>query len=262
VKRVSASGDVRTNRAHWNAISDQYQEQNAPQLNLKELAWGVFAIPEDELRVLGDMADKDVLEFGCGAAQWSIFLARRGARAIGMDLSEKQLRHARRLFAELGATVPLVQASATAAPFADQSFDVVFCDHGAMSFADPTLTVPEAARLLRPGGLFAFSMITPLFELCFGPDEGQVGDRLRVEYFGMRRSEITGWGPGTHVEYQLPYGEWIRLFRRHDLLIEDLIEIQAPEGASSTYWSQSEIDWSRRWPSEHIWKLRKEWRRR
>jgi SAM-dependent methyltransferase len=254
----SASEDVRTNRPHWNAVSSEYQAENAAQLDEKELAWGVFALPEDDLRVLGDVSGKRILELGCGAAQWSIFLARRRARPVGMDLSEEQLRHARTLMVAFGAEVPLLQASATRLPFEDQAFDVVFCDHGAMSFADPALTVPEAARVLRPGGLFAFSIITPLFEICFDPETDEVDGALHADYFSLGRSELKGWGPGPHVEYQLTYGGWIRLFRRHGLAIEDLIETRATKVTRSTYWSPAEIEWSNRWPSEHIWKLRKE----
>jgi len=58
-------------------------------------AWGVWQIPEDEIHALGEVAGKDVLELGCGAAQWSIELAGRGARPVGLDLSERQLEHAR-----------------------------------------------------------------------------------------------------------------------------------------------------------------------
>jgi SAM-dependent methyltransferase len=253
-----SSADVRANRVHWNAVSESYQEENASQLNRNELAWGVFSIPEDQLQVLGDISGAKILEFGCGAAQWSIFLALRGARPIGLDLSEKQLEHARILMGTFGVGVPLVQASGTAVPFADGSFDVVFCDHGAMSFADPDLTVPEVARVLRPGGRFAFCMITPLYEMCFDPATDEVEDQLHADYFSLGRSEIMGWGPGPHLEYQLTYGGWIRLFRRCGLVIEDLIETRVPENATSTYWTPAEIEWSKRWPSEHIWKLRKE----
>lgn len=257
---MTRADDVAINRAHWDAISDEYQATNAPQLNLKELAWGTFAVPEDELHVLGEVAGRDVLEFGCGAAQWSIFLAKRGARPVGFDLSGTQLSHARRLMGELGAHVPVIQASALAVPFRDESFDIVFCDHGAMSFADPYLTVPEASRMLRPGGVFAFSMTAPLLDICTDPDTGELDERLYQDYFGMRRFEYSGWGPGVHVEYQLPYGEWIRLFRLSGLAVESLIELRPPEGATSTYRSQAELAWMRRWPGEHIWKLRKEGR--
>jgi hypothetical protein len=69
----------------------------------------------------------------------------------------------------------------------------------------------------------------------------------------MHRHE---WPDGV-VEYQLPHGEWIRLFREHGFEVEALIEVQPPEGAVSTYREGSETDFSRRWPTEEIWKVRK-----
>jgi hypothetical protein len=114
------------------------------------------------------------------------------------------------------------------------------------------------ARVLRPGGLFAFSMTTPLVEMCVNPQTDEVDAWLHVDYFEMHRIEGQGWGPGPHVMFQLPYGEWIRLFRRNGLIVEDLIETHANDETTSTYWNQRDIEWSKRWPSEHIWKLRKE----
>src|SRR5437763_16819885 len=95
------------------------------------------------------------LERGCGAAQWSILLVRQGARMVALDNSERQLEHARELMAAAGADFPVVHSGAEQVPLRDASFDVVFCDHGAMTFADPYLVVPEGSRLLRPRGLFA-----------------------------------------------------------------------------------------------------------
>lgn len=81
------------------------------------MGWGTWHLPESELHVLGEVVDRDILELGCGAAQWSIALARAGARPVGLDLSERQLSHARRLIAEAGVHVPLIQASAEAVPW-------------------------------------------------------------------------------------------------------------------------------------------------
>src|SRR4029077_4614396 len=124
---------------------------------------------------------------GCGAAQWSIALAQRGGRVVGIDLSERQLEHARRAVDAAGVDVTLVHASAESVPLPDASFDVVFCDHGAMTFADPYRTVPEAARLLRPGGLLAFSTSTPPAMCCFDDDAETMQRRLLTPYFGMHR---------------------------------------------------------------------------
>jgi len=107
--------------------------------------------------------------------------------------------------------------------------------------------------VLRRGGLFVFSGATPLDWITFDEQADTFSDRLQRDYFGMHRWET----PEGSVEFMLPIGEWIRLFRRSGFVIEDLIEVQPSEGAESTYRSAEETDWARRWPMEQIWKVRK-----
>jgi SAM-dependent methyltransferase len=129
-------GHVERNERMWDAQADSYQERHGPQLeSAGGDAWGLWQIPESELRVLGDVAARDVLELGCGAAQWSIALHGRGARVVGLDLSTRQLEHARQAMNAARVEFPLVHSGAEATPFPDGSFDIVFCDHGAMTFA-------------------------------------------------------------------------------------------------------------------------------
>jgi len=245
---------ARKNRAMWEASSDSYDARHAAALSgINAMTWGLWRIPEAELHVLGEVAGKDILEFGCGAARWSIELARSGARPVGLDLTSRQLFHARRVMKEAGVDFPLLEASAEEVPLPDASFDIVFCDWGAMTFCDPQRTVPEAARLLRKGGLFAFSTATPIQFLCLNVATDQVERTLVNDYFGMTRLE---WE--DEVDFQLPYGEWIRLFRRNGFIVEDLVETCPSPGASSTYRTEAENEWARRWPMENIWKLSKE----
>jgi len=171
----------------------------------------------------------------------------------GLDNSGRQLEHARELMAAAGIDFPLVHASAESVPLPDASFDVVFCDHGAMSWCDPYRTVPEASRLLRPGGLLAFANSTPFWNVCFDPEMDAVGDRLVNAYFGLGRFPEEDGG----TSYQLPYGEWIRLFRANGLLVEDLIEMCPPQDAHTTYHDYVPLGWARKYPGDHIWKLRK-----
>jgi SAM-dependent methyltransferase len=241
------------NRAYWDRQSDEYQERHEEFIGRPEPRWGMWQVPESELQALGDVAGKDVLELGCGAAQWSILLARRGACAVGLDNSERQLEHARERMAAAGLDFPLVHAAAESILLPDASFDVVFCDHGAMTFADPLLVVPEVARLLRPGGLFAFSHFSPLGWICHDDEADEVVDRLGLDYFGIHRFD----DPDGSVQFNLGYGDWIRLFRSSGLSVEALIEIRPPEGAASTYRTEAETAWARRWPMEEIWKVRK-----
>lgn len=239
------------NRAFWNYTSDAYQAAHGTMLNENALAWGVWRIPEARLGILGRIEKCDVLELGCGAAQWTIALVQLGARAVGLDLSDQQLAHARALSAQ-GAAIPLVQGNGESLPFRNEAFDVVFCDHGATVFAAPENVVAEASRVLRPNGLFAFCMSTPIRDICFDPSQGGVTPQLTADYFGL-----STFDDGQSIEYQLPYGAWIRLFRRHAFVVEDLVELQAPAHATTTFSDFVPAAWARRWPAEHIWKLKK-----
>jgi ubiquinone/menaquinone biosynthesis C-methylase UbiE len=237
----------------WEATSDRYEQRHAASLEGKHvMAWGLWRIPEAELHILGEVAGKDVLELGCGAARWSIALAKLGARPVGLDLSSRQLQHARRLMQEAGIDFPLLEASAEAVPLPEESFDIIFCDWGAMTFCDPYRTVPEASRLLRAGGLFAFSGSTPFQFVSQDVKTDALTERLVNGYFGMHRME---WE--DEVDFQLTYGAWIQLFRRAGFVVEDLIETRPPEGTTSSYRNEVEMAWARRWPLEQIWKLRK-----
>jgi SAM-dependent methyltransferase len=247
------SDEALRNREFWDRQSDEYQERHREFINRPEPRWGIWQIPESELNVLGDVADKDVLELGCGAGQWSILLAKQGARPVGLDNSARQLEHARTRMADAGVDFPLIHASAEDVPLPNDNFDVVFCDHGAFTFADPYRTVPEAARLLRSDGLLAFSHLSAIALICQNPSDDVVEPQLHHDYFGLHKLD----DEGEVVSYQLAYGEWIRLFRANGFVVEDLIEPRPAPKASSTYWSDAERDWARRWPSESIWKARK-----
>jgi SAM-dependent methyltransferase len=249
--------EIRANLASWEADSAGYQERNDSQLGRWDrLGWGVYDILEDEIHALADVDGLDALELGCGAAQFGIKVAMRGARVIGMDFSANQLAAAGPNMASSGVRIPLVRANAEELPFTDSRFDLVFCDHGAMTFADPLVTVPEVARILRPGGRLIFNMSTPIIWLTWPPVGGPPERALLRPYHGMRAMVWDDEDGAT--DYQLPYGEWIRLFRANGFLIEDLIELRPPIDAVTTYDGYAGLDWARDFPAEHIWKVRKE----
>ncbi|MFM8999668.1 MAG: class I SAM-dependent methyltransferase [Actinomycetota bacterium] len=243
---------VRKNRRYWDGAAAEYQRLHGAQLNdVDRPRWGVWGIPESSVGALGDVAGLDVLEYGCGGAQWSIALARKGARVVGIDLSIEQLRHGVALAERVGTPVPLVTADGERLPFADASFDLVVCDHGAMTFADPEVTVPEVARVLRPGGRLVFNHSSAFHFVCWDDRKDRVGERLARDYFGMRR-----WDEES-VDFMLPYGEWIRLFRRNGFSVEDLIELRPPANARSTYAFYAPLAWARRFPAESLWVVRR-----
>jgi SAM-dependent methyltransferase len=245
---------VRRNREAWNRWAADYVEPGRANWARAEPRWGIWGVPESALGVLPPVAGLDTIELGCGTAYVSAWLARRGARPIGLDLSCAQLATARRFQREFGLGFPLLQASAEAVPLAGERFDLAISEYGACLWADPYRWVPEAARLLRPGGRLVFLTNAFLLALCLPDAERSVaGDRLLREAFGMHR---LAWSSSTEVEFHLPHGEWIRLLRANGFEVEELIEVRPPEDATSRY-PFVPLDWARRWPCEEAWKARR-----
>jgi SAM-dependent methyltransferase len=246
--------DLARNRGVWTRTNVEYTDRAAErQWAEEEITWGIWGVPESELRLLPPVAGLDVLDLGCGTAYFSAWLARRGARVVGVDVTPAQLETARRCQKLFGLEFPLLEASAEEVPLADASFDLVFSEYGASIWCDPYRWLPEAARLLRPDGRLVFLRNSTLVILC-SPDTGRAEERLVRAQFGMRRFE---W-PDEGVEFHLAHGEWIRLLRGCGFEVEDLVEIQAPAGAEThPVYDYVTAEWGRRWPAEEVWVARK-----
>jgi len=247
---------VRRNRVMWDEWAADYVERGRRSWARQEPEWGIWGIPETEVGLLPDVDGLDVIELGCGTAYISGWLARRGARPVGIDNSERQLESARGFQREFGIEFPLIHGNAETVPYPDASFDLAISEYGASIWADPYRWVPEAARLLRPGGRL-ISLVNGLFMMLCAPDDEAAteaaSDRLLRPYFGLRRME---WVSDDSVEFHLGYGDWIRLLRANGFEVEDLVELRPPEGATSSYPFVT-AEWARRWPSEEVWKARK-----
>jgi SAM-dependent methyltransferase len=248
------SEDAARNRELWTSINAEYTGgQAVRKWAQEEIAWGVWDAPESELRIFGDVAGLDAVELGCGTAYVSAWLARRGARAVGVDVTPAQLETARACMRETGIEFPLVEADAAATGLPHASADLVHSEYGASIWVDPYRWIPEAARLLRPGGRLVFIRHSPLLILC-SPDDGPADERLRRPQFGMHRLE---W-PDDGVEFTLGHGEMIALLRERDFEIERLVELQAPASADDhPYYDSVTVEWASRWPAEEIWVARK-----
>ncbi|MGO9605240.1 MAG: class I SAM-dependent methyltransferase [Candidatus Binataceae bacterium] len=247
---------VLRNRALWDdelaakfaAAGEEAWARNSP-------VWGIWHIPESELHMLpDDLNGSDVIELGCGTAYVSAWLAGRGARVVAIDNSQAQLATARRLQRQYGIDFRLIHGNAESIAYPDASFDFAISEYGACLWADPMRWVPEAARLLRPGGRVAFLTNSFLVMLCMPPeDDAIVTDRLLRPASDLYHLE---WPTDPGVEFHLSHGEWIRLFNRSGFEIEDLIEIVPGPDAIKRY-PPVTLEWARKWPSEEVWKVRK-----
>ena len=230
-RTVDEAGTQRANRRDWDAYADEYQATHGEFLGDVGFIWSPEGASEDDLQVLGDVDGRDVLEVGCGAAQCARWLRRRGARSVGVDLSSRQLQHGRRIDAETGTAVPTTCATATRLPFRDDSFDVAFSAFGALQFVyDAATAVAEVARVLRPGGRFAFSVTHPI-RWSMPDDPSEEGLRITSSYWDRTPYvEQDAGGTVTYVEHHRTVGDWVRILADSGFRLEDLIEPEWPVG--------------------------------
>jgi len=246
---------VRKNRVKWDDLAKADATAGERSWKRDTPVWGIWHVPEAELHMLpDDLNGKDAIELGCGTAYVSSWLARRGARVVAVDNSSAQLATARRLQLEHRLDFPLIYGNAEKVPYPDGSFDFAISEYGACLWADPQFWVPEASRLLRPGGQLVFLTNSFLMTLCMPPeDDVAATDRLLRSAFGMYRIE---WPADPGVEFHLSPGSWIRLLRRSGFEIDDLIEVRPLEGATTKYPFVT-LEWARQWPCEEVWKVSK-----
>ena len=198
------------NRARWTTTNAEYSHDHGLRAwQAEEITWGLWGVPEAELNALPDVVGKDVVELGCGTAYFSAWLARRGARPVGVDVTPAQLETARRLQEETGIEFPLLEANAEEVPLPDASFDVAVSEYGASIWCDPYRWIPEAARLLRPGGELVFLRNSTLSMLCAALDGWH--ETLQRPQRGLNRID---WEDDGTTEFHLPLGELYRAAAR------------------------------------------------
>jgi SAM-dependent methyltransferase len=241
------------NRASWTKSNEQYTHEHGVRAwRQDEVTWGLWGIAESELEVLSDVSGKDVIELGCGTAYFSAWLARRGARPVGVDITPAQLETARQLQRETGLEFPLLEANAENVPLADASFDLALSEYGASIWCDPYKWIPEAARLLRPGGELLFLRNSTISMLCAALDGWH--ETLQRPQRGLHRLD---WEDENTTEFQLGHGDLFKLLRESGFDVLDLIELYAPAEAEDAAFYHSDAEWAKKWPWEEIWKARK-----
>ena len=252
------AGHVEVNRDYWDDMASHWVAAGERQWSRDAPHWGLWSVPEAELEMLpAEMSGMRAVELGCGTGYVSSWMARRGAEVTGIDASEAQLRTARQLAERHGVALTLVHGDAETTPLGDASFDFAISEYGAPTWCDPYRWIPEAHRLLVPGGRLVFLGNHPLLAICMSADGHGVAREFVRPYRGLSRLDWTHAkiDPGG-IDFHLSIADWVALFRRVGFAIEDYRELYAGPDAEDAEYGVS-AEWARKWPTEQVWKLRK-----
>lgn len=245
------------NRTYWDDMAHEWVGAGERHW-AGEPIWGIWGVPESDLGLLPtDMSGMRAIELGCGTGYVSSWMAQRGADVVGIDNSAKQIETALRLRAEHGMDIDFRHGIAETVPFADESFDFAISEYGAALWSDPYVWVPEAHRVLRPGGALVFLSNTALTVVCAPYSGAPIDEQLHRPYFDMH---LTDWrdveiDPGG-IDFHLPMSEWFALFDRTGFEVTGFLEPRPSEADDEVRFFVS-ATWAHRFPSEQVWKLRK-----
>lgn len=245
------------NRSFWDGMADEWTAAGEQNWNRDSPVWGIWGLPEEQLRLLPEnMSGIDAIELGCGTGYVGGWMARRGATVVGIDNSERQLATAKRLMAKHGTEITLIHGNAETVPYPDSFFDFAISEYGAAIWCDPELWVPEAYRLLKHGGKLTFMGTHPFVIVCTPENGDPCEARLHRSYFEIKKIDwrFVEIDPGG-IEFNLPFADWLKLFRKIGFEVLNCMELQAPENAVENNFVP--VEWARKWPSEQVWQLRK-----
>lgn len=172
-------------------ISRSYQEKTT--ISLRDVHYGPISPGESKLKLLGSVKGRDVLEIGCGGGQNSIVLAKWGAHPVGLDISEEQIKHARKLAEKEKVKVSFHRGNMEdLSIFDDNSFDIVLSSFSLDYVDNLQKTFQETFRVLRKLGLFVLAVVHP------------IAHRGRVVRYGKRRT----WAVGNYFDRRKHMWKW------------------------------------------------------
>jgi ubiquinone/menaquinone biosynthesis C-methylase UbiE/ADP-ribose pyrophosphatase YjhB (NUDIX family) len=226
---------VPDNRAAWDAISHAYQQEH--RLKTDAAHYGPRMPTENDLRLLGEVRGKRILEIGCGGGQCSIAFARQGAIATGIDQSSVQLDFARQLAVTEGVRVEFIEEDITTLPqVKNASQDAVFSACALGYVEDIPTCFAEVARVLRPGGLFVFSVGHPVRNMIADEDRFSIA---RPYWDGYQEWE---WGAGSGVwlrDWSRTVEEWFGHLRGAGFTVDRIVEPRMLVDAHDESWDDT-----------------------
>ncbi len=240
-------------RLYWNGLADAYHRLT--RISVDDFHYGPQIPGESRLQLLPPLRrGQRALELGCGGAQNSLWLARKGLECTALDLSAVQLRHARRLARAEGLALRLVCSPIEAFSKAvEGGFDLIHSSHALEFVEDPGAVVAAAAERLTPGGTLIISTDHPLYHGDWidgvyeeevpgeAPGEAEQGLFL-ADYFSPPDDVRKTGGRVDVVAHAYPVSSWFRWLVAAGLVVTHLEEPAAlPATEAPPYTSD---DWA------------------
>jgi SAM-dependent methyltransferase len=240
--------------AAWERLSAVYQEFHG--LAADDVHYGAWAPGERELRLLGNLRGKRVLEVGCGGGQNCLALARRGAAVTGLDFSRAQVAHAEALAAQELAAGALAAAEYAQLQFVtgaaeeladvpDATCDLVLSVNTFPYVRDMAACLAACRRVLRSGGQLVFGLDHPL-RACFAEQGLSVEDEelsiVPARSYYDRTPRRWQWGStGVILQtYHRTVGEWTDLLAGAHLQMLRLVEPPPPAALLDAVWPEDD----------------------
>lgn len=215
-------------RKAWNLISESYQERH--KISTKYAHYGPNSPNENDLKLLGPVKGKKILEIGCGGGQNSIAFAKQGATATGLDLSDKQIEFAKELARKEGVKVRFIRGDMTnMKDIESDSQDFVYTAVS-ISFTPMERTFREVYRVLKGDGLFIFSGIHPFYNVFSDEDFTLKNSYFRSGYHEWDWEYFDGdWKKARCSGYYYKVSDFVNTLIESGFRLEKLLELEPVE---------------------------------
>jgi SAM-dependent methyltransferase len=216
----------------WDNLSEWWDKKQGDEGDL----WHRAIIDPMTMKLVGNVAGKDVLDLGCGNGYLSRRLARQGARIVAIDSSPGMIRMAEARDPEHALSIDYrVTEASDLSSMGDSSFDVVVANMSIMDIPDAEAAIIEVGRVLRAGGRLVASVCHPCFDT--GTGSSWLVDRTltstdvfrKVRGYRAISSFLVPWNPKPGEMawtngYQRPLSWYARSLKGAGLLISALEE--------------------------------------
>jgi SAM-dependent methyltransferase len=196
-------------------------------LPLDVVHYGPDIATEAELRLLGTLDGKRVLELGCGGGPIAVAMAKQGAKVIAVDESADQIAHARRLAEREEVKVELRQCDLADLAFVRaDTMDVAISVYSLGAVADPDRVFRQVHRVLRPEAPLVVSVPHPAYRSVDATTDPPV---LRRRYFD--RNPITWWHEKeSGTDHPSTISDLFTSLTRANFRVDTILEPESPAG--------------------------------